>query len=208
MIFRAVTTQGKLHYFSIADAPVSINDKYSILIRRPGTPILYTKSIVRGTDDKEFFETDFVLNTENRFIGYVIYIDGFYVVNPKTGLKERITDKSKYIFAANAMRYHIEELLSVRSSINFICNDRMFKLSRIMYANDDELFVDLKQTRKPTRIEDVHQCTGICANGVELYYGQNLDNGTIVMHNYQPMLLMFNGQYRELESEDYELGTT
>ena len=30
MIFRAVTIQGKLYYFNIADAPVSINDKYSI----------------------------------------------------------------------------------------------------------------------------------------------------------------------------------
>ena len=208
MIFRAVTIQGKLHYFDIADAPVSINDKYSIFIRKFGSPIVYTKSIVRGTDDKKFCETDFVMNLDNKFIGYVIYIDGFYVYHAKTGVKERITDSSKYIFVSNTMRYRIDELSEIRSPINFVCDNRMFKLSRIMYANEDELFIDLKQTRKPTYIDEVKLCTGIMTEEGELYFGQVLEQGIVVMYNNQPMLKQFNGICRELEMRDYELGVT
>ena len=123
-------------------------------------------------------------------------------------IEERIIDDSKYIFVANTMRYRIDELSEIRSPINFVCDNRMFKLSRIMYANEEELFIDLKQTRKPTYIDEVKLCTGIPVGNGELYFGQALENGVVVMHNNQPMLRQFNGICRELEMRDYDLGVT
>ena len=120
MIFRAVTVENKPFYFSITDAPVSINDKLSVLIRKPRTPLLYSKSIMRGVKSKEFFESDFVLSKENKFLGYVIYKNGFYVYNANTNLCDRITDSSKYVFAANIMQYRISNIADVRSPINFV----------------------------------------------------------------------------------------
>ena len=211
MIFRAMTIDNKPFYFDVTDVPTDINSKYTILVRRPGTPLLYTRSIVRGPDSKEFFESDFVLQKEdNRFIGYVVYIDGFYIWSAKDKSITPLRDSSKYTFAFNIMLYKISDLYSVRSPINFIHDGRMFKLGRIMYGNDRELFIDLKSSRKPALLEEVRLCTGVGRDGVEFYYGQCLDDGVIVYNDYHPMVQMFgDNTYRELESKDYDkLGIT
>lgn len=205
MKFRAVTVQDRLCYFDIGDAPVSINDKLSVLFKRPKSAMLYTKSIVRGSDSGAFYETDFVMDKSAKFIGYVVYVEGFCIYNPTKGIIGKITDESEYMFADNAMRYNLEELNKVRNPITFRCGDVQFKLSRIYYATDEEVYVDLKQTRRPTYISDICLCTGVTRRGKEYYYGQRLENGTVVMHNNQPMLKLFNGEYRELE-RDYGMG--
>lgn len=203
MIFRAVTVENKPFYFNITDAPVSINDKLSILIRRPGTPLLYSKSIMRGVKSKEFFESDFVLSKENKFLGYVIYKDGFYVYNANTNLCDRIIDSTKYIFAANIMQYRIGNIANERSPINFVHEGRQFKLNRIMFADDKELYIDLKQTRRPAILDEIKICTGQDCNGVEFYFGQSLKDGVVELYNNQPMIRMFNNEFREIEKGDY-----
>lgn len=207
MIFRATTIQDKPYYFNITDALVSINDKLSIFIKKPGSPIVYTKSVVRGTDDKTMFETDFVM-LDNRFIGYVIYIDGFYVYNDKTGLKKRITAEDNYIFVANIMRHNLDVLNEVRSPINLICGSKIFSIFKVLYASEDELFINLKQTRKPIYIDEVKLCTGIPNEKEEYYFGQAAEAGVVMLHNYRPVIMRCNGTYKELEMRDYELGVT
>lgn len=202
MIFRAITVENKPFYFNITDGPISINDKYTILIRRPGTPLLYSKSIMRGVKSKEFFESDFVLDRNTKFIGYVIYKDGFYLYNAKTNLCDRIIDSSKYIFAANIMQYKIGDIAEERSPINFVHAGRQFKFNRIMYADDNELYIDLKPTRRPALLEEIQICTGQDCDGVEYYFGESLKDGVVELHNNQPMVRLFNNTYRELKRGD------
>ena len=157
---------------------------------------------MRGVKSKEFFESDFVLSKENKFLGYVIYKNGFYVYNANTNLCDRITDSSKYVFAANIMQYRISNIADVRSPINFVHAGRQFKLNRIMYADNNELYIDLKQTRRPAILQEIQICTGQDCNGIEFYFGQSLKDGVVELNNNQPMVRMFNNEFRELGEGD------
>lgn len=201
MKFRAVTHNYELIYFTVADGPVAINDKSTILVNRPGSPMILSKSIMRGTDDG-VFESDFVLRKEDiTLVGFVVYIDGFYVWDYKRNNFIPLRDTSKFLFTENTRLYRIDSINKMRRSIRFFGGDRTFRLERIMYSKNGMLYVDVNGDG--VNISDVKLCTGIEYNHTELYYGQSVNNGTVEFHDYHPMLKMFNGEYRELEEDDY-----
>lgn len=205
MKLRAITLNSEVLDFDISDAPVNINDKLSILLRRPGSPIFYTKSIARGDDTGTIYETDFVIDKDNRFKGFVVYKDAFYMYNFREKKLTPIENMDDFTYMTNNARYKLEELSEVRSVINFAYDNHMYKLNRIMYADDRELYVDLKSTRKPVITSEVKLCTGLGLPGMEFYFGQYLADGQIVLHNLKPMVRMYNGVYREIkEGGDYE----
>ena len=86
--------------------------------------------------------------------------------NANTNLCDRIIDSTKYIFAANIMQYRIGNIANERSPINFVHEGRQFKLNRIMFADDKELYIDLKQTRRPAILDEIKICTGQDCNGL------------------------------------------
>lgn len=204
MILRAQTVKNKMIYFGVESAPVCINDRQAVLCNMPNSPILLSKTISRGTDDKELFEFDFVVRKfDSKFVGYVIYIDGFYIWDPKTNAKMRIKDKSFYTFYENAVSYNIDELSELRSPIRFSNGKRRFDLSRIMYSDRESLYVELKGCTGPVNISSVRMGTGAGTRRKELMYGDYLPDGVVEMHNLQPMVKLANGDYRDVEAEDY-----
>lgn len=205
MILRAQTLQNKTVYFGVEDAPVCINNRQTILCNKPNSPILLTKTIVRGVFPKEFFEFDFVCRkSDTKFIGYVVYTDGFYIWSPKTQELTPIRDTSDLLFVENTRTYRIDEINALRSSIRFSTGDRLFRLSRIMYSDRKNVYVELKGSTGPVDINSIKMCTGVGKGRNELSYGQYLKDGVIELHDYHPMVLLADGTYRELESEDYE----
>ncbi len=204
MILRAQTVKNKMTYFGVKDAPVCINDRQSVLCNVPKSPILLTKTIARGTENKELFEFDFVVRKfDSKFVGYVIYIDGFYIWDPKTNAKMRIRDSSLYSFYENTVSYRIDDLVRLRTPIRFSNGKRRFDLSRIMYSDREKLYIELKGSTGPVDISSVRMGTGAGSGRKELVYGDYLSDGVIMMHNLQPMVKLANGEYRELEAEDY-----
>jgi hypothetical protein len=206
MILRAQTLKNKTVYFGVEDAPVCINDKQTILCNKQNSPILLSKTIARGVESREFFEFDFVCNrADSKFLGYVVYTDGFYIWNPKDSdnlIPIRSTDN--YTFLENIRGYRIEELSRLRSCIRFKGNDRLFRLNRIMYSSRENIYIELKGCSGPVPITSIKMCTGIGVERKELAFGEYLKDGIIELHDFHPMVKLCDGTYRELESEDYE----
>lgn len=208
MNLRAITIDGNPYTFNISDCPVSINDKFTGLIRKPGSPLLLTKSIVRGLEEEGIYEFDYVSRKNDlKFLGFVVYIDGFYIYDKKNKTTTRITDTSNLIFNENVKLNFIDELEDIRNPIRFISNGILFRLNRIMFSDDNELYIDIKSNRSKISIDDVQMCTGINSESCELYYGQILKDGVIEFNNYRPRLKMKDNTYRDIEESDYiELG--
>ena len=203
MRFRAVTHDYKLVYFGVEDAPVALNDKSSILVNRKNSPMIFSKSIMRGTDDG-VFESDFVTRKEDMaLVGFVIYRDGFYVWDYKRDNYIPLRDTSKFIFTENTRLYRIDDINSMRIPIRFIGAGRTFRLNRIMFSKNNMLFIEVKNSRGGVNIDEVRLCTGLEYRHSELYFGQPVSDGTIVLHDYHPMVHTINGEYREVEDADY-----
>ena len=71
-----------------------------------------------------------------------------------------------------------------------------------MYADNNELYIDLKQTRRPAILQEIQICTGQDCNGIEFYFGQSLKDGVVELNNNQPMVRMFNNEFRGLGEGD------
>lgn len=203
MRFRAVTHDYKLVYFGVEDAPVAINDKSSILVNRKNSPMILSKSIVRGTDDG-IFESDFVTWEDNMtLVGFVVYRDGFYVWDYKRDNLIPLRDRSKFVFTENTRLYRIDDINKMKSPIKFYGGNRVFRLNRIMYSKDNNLFVEVRNCKGGVNINEVKLCTGLEFDHTELYYGQHIGDGVVEFHNYHPMIKTLSGEYREVEDTDY-----
>lgn len=204
MILRAQTLNNEMVYFGVEDAPVCLNNRQSILCNRPNSPIINTRTIARGTEDKLMFEFDFVCRKDNNtLIGYVVYTDGFYIYEHNTGKLIPIRDTSNISFVNNEKLYKFDEISNVRTDIRFSNGNRKFRLNRIMYSDRESLYIELKGYTGPVPIESVHMCTGVGEDRKELFYGQYLRDGVVSLHEYHPMVRLANGEYRELEVSDY-----
>lgn len=205
MKLRALTLSKKIVYFGLEEAPVSINERQTILCNQPMSPILLSDTIARVSDDKVVAEFDFVCNKEDcRFVGYVVYIDGFYIWNPKTGSLTPIRNTSEYRFIENLNAYRVRELNELRSSIRFKCKYRLFRLKKIMHSDGANLYIEIKGSFGPVPITETDMCTGIGSDRKELQFGKYLEDGVVVLHDYHPMVKLRDGTFREVESKDYE----
>lgn len=205
MILRALTLDNETVYFTVTDAPVCINSKHTILCNKHNSPIIVSKTIARGPLEADLFEFDFVVDKEtSKFIGYVVYTDGFYIWNPHNQEMTPIRDTSRYKFLDNTRAYRTDELNAIRSSIRFKGNDRLFRLNRIMYSDGEFVFVELKGCTGPIKLSRVMLCTGVGEDRNEMQFGQHLNDGVIELHEYHPMVKLYKGGYRKLEVKDYE----
>ena len=204
MRLRALSTNRNIVYFNIKDVPILINDNMFILSAKNNSPILLFKSVARGLDDKDIFETDFVMSAETtRVVGFVIYIDGFYIWHTD-GTVEPLRDIDRYMFYPNEQMYLVKEMESYRSRIRFGSGSRRFGIDRIIYYNEDEMYVSIKQSGPPVNRHFVKYGTGVNIESKELLFGQVTSTGEIVLNKYHPMLKQADGTIRELEESDYE----
>ena len=211
MRLRAITVEGKFYYFDFKDCPVDINGKLTVLINKPNSPLLLSRTISRGTAVEvdgewvEVFETDFVsLKPSLKFLGFVIYKDGFCIYNRHTGDMTPLRNVENYIIGQNLLQYKLDEIKGIRSCIRLHYNGLLFRLNRIMFAKDNELFIDLKSSRMHIKLDEVNMCTGIERGKTEVYYGQALGSAIVELHDFHPMLKLSDGSYREITEEDFE----
>lgn len=209
MKLRGITTKHKPVLFSIEDIPVSINTKLLATIGKENSPLIIQNSVMRGTDDGLFFESDFVSRKEDlKFVGYVIYRDGFYIWYPKTDTYEPLRNVDKYVFTENLQMHRVKDIQDRKSTIRFMASNRLFAFERVMYGKGQELFIDLKESMKPIYFDDIKMCTGCIKDSYELVFGQTVSDGVIELHDFHPMVRKYNGEFRELEESDYgKLGT-
>lgn len=205
MKLRALTLARDVVEFSASDVPIAINDSMLVLARRPNSPILLTKSVVRGLDDGSLFETDFVLSdSRHGVVGFVIYKDGFYIWDAQTDVVIPLRNTDGLRFIPNTQMHRVREMEPLRSKIRFGSEGRRFSMDRIIYYKDNELFITVKPSGPPITFGSLKYGTGVNVEDKELLYGQVVESGKVVLHNYHPMLQMPGGRLRELEESDYD----
>lgn len=205
MKLRGLTLNRKVVFFSVDDVPVCINDSMTILARKPNSPLIITKTIVRGDDNGDFFESDFVMGGDKAgFTGFVIYTDGFYIWHVAEDKLEPLRSTDRYAFVQNTQMYRLDEINKRRSKIRFRCNRYSFDISKIIYYKNSEMFITVRPSGTPIILGQINFGTGIFVGNAEIHYGQVLNDGIVVMNDYHPMLQMTDGNCRELEDSDYD----
>ena len=116
MILRAVSLKDEFVYFHLTDIPVSINDKQLVLVKYENSPILKSFTVARGLDDKSIFEFDFVVEKKtNKFIGFIVYRDGFYAWNSARNTLIPLWELDDFDVYSNSKSYLLSDIMSVRS---------------------------------------------------------------------------------------------
>ena len=205
MRIRGTTKTGEKYYFSMSDCPICINDRVVALVAKRNSPLLLLNTIVRGMDDEDIFEYDYVSCAKTkRFKGYVVYIDGFYSFNPKTKECVPLHEIEDFIILPNTTRTCVTELEEVRSPIKFMSNGDVFNFKRCVYFDKDIIFTDLTKLTKSANRNSISFLTGLEKGGKVLPFDKMVADGVIVLHNYRPMVKLHNGDYREVCDDDYE----
>lgn len=204
MKLRGLTPNRKPVYFCIDDVPVCINDSMTILARKPNSPLIISKSIMRGDDSGDFFESDFVIGSMGKFIGFVIYTDGFYIWNVFADKIIPIRKTDNYSFVQNTQMYKLDDINQRRGKLRFKCNRYSFDINKIIYYKKSEMFITVKPSGTPIILGQINFGTGIFVDNIEIHYGQVLNDGIVVLNNYHPMLKLPGGKCRELEDSDYD----
>lgn len=210
MRLRGITYNKSTVEFQVSDVPIFINSQSVILARKNNSPILRAQSIARGDDDGVLFETDFVIDkSSSKVIGMVVYTDGFYIWNPQDNTLIPIRSIDGLEFIPNTQMHRVMEMAPYRSRIRFGSGDRRFNLDKLIYYKGEELFITIRASGRPIRLDSICYGTGINSDNIELLYGQVIPNGLIILKDYHPMLQLPDGSVRELEESDYdELGIT
>lgn len=205
MRIRGTTKTGEKYCFSMSDCPVCINDRVVALVAKSNSPLLLLNSIVRGLDDKDIFEYDYVSCSKTRkFIGYVVYIDGFYAFNPKTKECTPLGELEDFIVLPNNTRTCMTELEELRSPIRLISNGDVFSFKRCIYYDNDVIYTDLAKLTKLANRNSISFLTGLEKGGKVLPFDKMVSDGVVTLNNYRPMVRLHNGDYREVCDEDYE----
>lgn len=205
MKLRALTIGRDVVTFSVADVPVAINDTMIVLARKKNSPILLTQSVARGVDSGEFYETDFVLSDDRHgVLGFVVYKDGFYIWDSQEDILIPLRNTDGLRFIPNTQMHRVREMEKYRSKIRFGSGGRRFSMDRIIYYKGDEVFITVKPSGPPINLSSLKYGTGINSDNRELLFGQVIEAGKIVMHDYHPMLQLPGGKLRELEVSDYD----
>jgi hypothetical protein len=134
----------------ITSCPVRINNDYVVRKRMPGSELIYHKSIHRKDGDIE--EYSYVFNSEYKFIGYVVYHDGFKLYKPKEDEFVEIPEKVGYMPNKNIKQM---TLLSEKSDpIEFSIHEEKFLFKYIVGCDDYSYLVFGKNGIRSIEIKD------------------------------------------------------
>ena len=204
MRFRGITLHGKPYEFSIKDCPTQLNDKMTALSNKPGAPLLYTRSLSRVSDDLVVREYDMVYETSTkRFIGFVIYRNGFCVLVKKTGEVIPISELEDFSLCGNESVSIMTELSRSSQTIRWKSGHDTFSIYDMLKIIDNCVFCCTLLT-KPIDINSALLCTGLTKGGVHICFGDIMSDGIVELHHYKPMVRTSAGEYREFMEGEYD----
>lgn len=207
MLLRAITLKREPYPFELKDCPIFINDSIVALTNKPGSPLLQAKTIMRGDDETGVFESDFVFRKDTfKLVGYVVYVDRFYILDYKTYELTPLDENAMqtYDFSSNLQSADIVQINKARSYILFRIENITFRInSLIRVVSDKYLYLSRKNTDK-LDLSTLAFCTGLKRNGNDLCFGDLMQDGVIVLHNFKPMVRLHSGRYRDLMEGEYD----
>ncbi len=200
MILRGITLDRSPYEFTIYDCPVRINDKHTALVNKINSPILVTDTIVYG-DGEGLYESDFAFNASNKFVGFVVYVDRFYVYDIFN--KELIPYSKEFHTSFNGGSKFVKEFGKIRYGIVLKASGIVFDLSVLVCVDKGKIRIST-QLMKEIPISNLRYCTGLTFGKRPIAFGDGVSDGIVELHNYHPMVKMDTGEYRELRSSEYD----
>ena len=204
MRFRGLTLHSRPYEFSIKDCPTQLNDKMTALSNKPGAPLLHTRTLSRVSDDYVVREYDMVYETSTkRFIGFVIYKNGFCVLVKETGEIIPLSELENFSLCGNESISIITELSRSSQTIRWKSGNDTFSIYDMLKIVDNCVFCCTLLT-KPIDINSALLCTGLTKNGIHICFGDIMADGIVTLHNYKPMVKIGKNKYRELLEGEYD----
>lgn len=134
----AKTKTNKFIEIHPTDCPVRINDDDMILSRIEGSDICYDGSICRMSDDGKLTEYSYILSKSFRFLGFLVYKDGFVGYDDRVGIYFPLEKDFRYTLNENVEK--IRKLRNMSDPILFQSEKGDFQLREILgYIGDTVL---------------------------------------------------------------------
>lgn len=121
------------------DCPVRVNEEYMILSRKEGSDICYDGSICRVDDSMKLIEYSYVLTKDYKFLGFVVYKNGFVGYDDRVGIYFPLEDTFRYLENPNVSK--IRRLRSASDPIVFKSEKGTFLLKEILGSCGDILLL-------------------------------------------------------------------
>ena len=121
------------------DCPVRVNEEDMILSRIENSDICYDGSISRVSDDGTLIEFSYILSKNYRFLGFLVYKDGFVGYDDRVNIYFPLEPDFKYVTNENISK--IRKLRAVADPIVFQSEKGDFLLKEILGSYGDTLLL-------------------------------------------------------------------
>lgn len=139
----ARTKNNKFIEIHPTDCPVRINDEDMILSRRENSDICYDGSICRVSDDGKLTEYSYILSRSFRFLGFVVYRNGFVGYDDRVGIYFPLD--SEYRYTENQNVDKIRKLRVVADPIVFQSEKGDFLIKDILGSVGDVVLLHRRE---------------------------------------------------------------
>lgn len=176
---KALTLDGDWFEFSIADAPVRYSADEFALLRRPNTPRLKLKTLLRGITEYKLFEGDIISAEGRKWL--VCYERGFYAID-ESYITRQIHTFSGFEIAGNCFTSEFKVPISMRSKHLFKWRSVGFRIEDVLGFYDEDSLL-LRCVSQPVPHTEIQQCCGLNINGKRAYLGDKFEQGIVKLHN-------------------------
>lgn len=136
-------------HIDITSCPVRINNDSVILVKDKGSDLIRHKSIHRA--DGELEEYSYVFDKQYKFIGYIVYKDGFKLYNPTTKEITEIPEDVSYMRNTNIKQMSL--LSEIVDPITFKVKGEEYLFKHIIGYHDNDYIIYSYKGPKTIRIE-------------------------------------------------------
>jgi hypothetical protein len=155
----------------------TLDKEQFFLMGSMNTPLLKIKPILRGTEDGQYFEGD-ILYFRNDFY-LVVWEEGGFVARSGESVVS-IAELDGCPVTATAILKNLA-LLNLPREMRFKHNNHSFVIYRMKGISEENLIIGHDGWRAVPPSE-VQQCTFMTMERDYLYFGDEVDDGIVVMH--------------------------
>lgn len=184
MNFRGRSINNDIVKFSLKDCPILIYDDLIALKAIPNSDFIFRNSIARYSKSLDAWEFDQVFDSAGKYVGTLVYTNGFYIVKDDLLKCQVDLDKHKIVSA---------DILDLVSSIRFsnrtsiLCKSEgtIFSISDIVDFTSYGVYTT-KKLDYPITFDRVQMFTGYKSDGRLIFYGDEFKGGIVIEHNGLP----------------------
>ena len=177
-IMKALTLKGKWFPFTLEDVPTRFNKEEFALLKRPNTPRLLLKELLRGDPESGLYEGDIIKWREENWM--VCYERGFYIINEKY-VTQTLDQLDNYELVGNCFDMEFPIPILRRNKCLFKYNNVVFRLDDIVGPCGNNHII-LRSFKDPVPIADIQQDAGIMRNKLRLYFGDITNEGVVDLY--------------------------